>query len=703
MELIDLSDLNVNEKVKEVLRSRGIVTLNPVQSEAVRKGLLEGKRLLLTSPTGSGKTLIAELGMISHLLKGGRRAIYTTPLRALTSEKYHEFKAWESLGIKVGMTSGEYDTDDAWLRNYQLIVTTYEKLDSLWRHGPSWLFETDYFVLDEFHYINDGERGPVVESVAVKAKRRNLLVLSATISNHSEIAKWLEAEAVTTNWRPVPLREGVLVPDRGGFVVSFADGSSYKLRGNDAILAFTRKVVDEGGQVLLFRNSRRMAETTARKVAELDLEVKRKEIEDLIAKLEEVDDAGSNEKEALRELLERGVAFHHAGLSRGLREVIEDGFRKRIIKVITATPTLAAGVNLPARAVIIGDIYRFNRKILGFQEEISIMEYKQMSGRAGRPGYDSEGEAVIVVRNRRDAERVFKRYILSPPEPIQSRLGNEPAFYSFLLGLISEGESTVEQIRELARQTLLSRELVDRYLDSGIPWLEENGFIELDEKLFLTKLGRRVADLYINPFTAQVVKDVLRKNEAVECNLAYLHLLAWSPDGPFVGVSKGEEDELIENVSCPPFLDEPEDEDDFYKYVSALKIASILNDWIEEIEEDVILGRYGIGSGDLRSLVETMDWLTYSAYNVAQVLGLEEHADVLRRLNARVEDGVKEDLLEIVRVPGVGRKRGRVLFQNGLTKPEDLVMNPEKVKALLGDKIGDKVVKEAARVIGGVL
>ncbi len=400
------------------------------------------------------------------------------------------------------------------------------------------------------------------------------------------------------------------------------------------------------------------------------------------------------------ELLRKGVAFHHAGLSKGLRDVIEDGFRRRLIKVITATPTLAAGVNLPARAVVVGDIYRFNRKILGYQEEISVMEYKQMSGRAGRPGFDSEGEAVIVVRNKRDAERVAKKYILSPPEPLESKLGNESAFYSFLLGLASE-DATEESVRSMTNEVFLDKEIVKTYVENGILWLRENGFF--GEGVKLTKFGRKVADLYINPFTAKTIKDVLSMSGPENCDIPYLHMLALTPDGPLASIGKAEEEDLLDSSPCATFMEVPDEEEEAYQYFSALKIALVVHDWIEEVEEDAILSKYGLGSGDLRSIVETMDWLTYSGYQVSLALDWESHAEIMLKLNKRVSDGVKEELLDLVRVPGVGRKRGRLLYENGLRKPEDLIMDPGKVKSLLGDKIGERIVKEAARIIGGVL
>ncbi|MUM65532.1 DEAD/DEAH box helicase [Acidianus infernus] len=702
MEFTPIDKLNVDERIIKILKKKGIEKLNPVQTDAVNSGLLEGKRLLVTSPTGSGKTLIAELGIISHLLSKGGKAVYITPLKALTAEKYNELKDWEELGFKVGMTSGDYDSDDAWLENYDIIVSTYEKIDSLWRHNPSWLSEVDYFVLDEFHYLNDEERGPVVESVAIRAKRKNLLALSATISNYEKIANWLNAIPVTTNWRPVPLREGVIVEGKKSYQLIFPD-ETIEIKGNDPIIAYTLYVLEHGGQVLVFRNSRKMAESTAKKISSSMglLSLPDKELLKVGEEIKNVEDAGSDEKEELYELVVRGVAFHHAGLSKGLREIIERAFRERKIKVIVATPTLAAGVNLPARAVIIGDFHRYNRKILGYQEEIPIMEYKQMAGRAGRPGFDKEGEAVIVVRNKKEAEKVFKKYILSPPEPIESRLGNESAFYSFLLGIISsEKKISEDDLEDYAMDTLLDKDVAEKYVKRGITWLRDNEFIAGDDELVLTKFGKRVADLYINPFTAKVFKDYLTKSDK-SCNIAYLHLVAYTPDGPTVSVTRSELEELVDEAPCPLFVEEPEDEDEFYNYVSALKVAMIINDWIEEVDEDVILSRYGIGSGDLRSIIDTMDWLTYSGYNVAKVLDLKEHYESLYTLNLRVKDGVKEELLDLVKIQGVGRKRARILYNHGIKKPEDVVMNVEKVKSLLGQKIGEKIAKEAARIIAG--
>ncbi len=693
---LDIEQLQLPE-AKTILKNRGIVRLNPPQTEAIRKGLLEGKRLVIASPTASGKTLIAELGAISHLKREGGKVVYVTPLRALTTEKYSTFKEWEPLGFKVGMTSGEYDSEDNYLKKYDIIVTTYEKLDSLWRHRPGWLEEANYFILDELHYLNDPSRGPVVESVAVRAKRRGVLALSATISNYQEISRWLHAEYVSTPWRPVKLVEGVMYPSGKGYLVTFKDGTTKRVKGDDPIEAYTLDSISRGGQVLIFRNSRRYVEGTAK-----SLSTKFKESQELLElskEIEEVEDAGATERESLSLLVKRGVAYHHAGLSRGLREIIERGFKERKIKVIVATPTLAAGVNLPARTVIVGDVFRYNRKVTGFREEIPVMEYKQMSGRAGRPGFDSEGESIIVLRDKRNFERIFEKYLTSDVEPIESKLGAENAFYSFLLGTLSaDGEMTRNALRTYVEETLLSDEMIDSHFDKGVEWLKDHEFITEDETVHLTQFGKKVADIYVNPFTAVTVKDSL-KGKPTSCDLAYLHMLAYTPDAPIVGTSNMDES-LLYDVDCKMFIDEPFDELEMSLYLSAMKIAFIIHDWIEEVDEDTILSRYGIGSGDLRNMVESMDWLTYSGYMIAQVMKEEAHEESLRKLNMRVKDGVKEELVELVQIPGIGRKRARQLWNEGIRSLADVVMEPEKIKRVLGDKIGERTVHEAARILG---
>ena len=166
-------------------------------------------------PTASGKTFIAELCMLKSILHNDGRCLYIAPLKALASEKFEDFKEkYSSLGIKVGIATGDFDSPNKFLNRYQIVIATAEKVDSLLRSRARWLLSgLSVVVIDEIHFLNDGARGPTLEILIARIKQLNpdiqFLGLSATVSNAGEIAGWLKAEPVISEWRPVPLREGV--------------------------------------------------------------------------------------------------------------------------------------------------------------------------------------------------------------------------------------------------------------------------------------------------------------------------------------------------------------------------------------------------------------------------------------------------------------------------------------------------------------
>ncbi|MEM1767180.1 MAG: DEAD/DEAH box helicase, partial [Candidatus Bathyarchaeia archaeon] len=196
-------ELSIPESVKEILIQGGIIELNPPQVEAIRAGVLEGRNLVLASPTASGKTLIAELCAMKHVLERDGKVLYLTPLRALANEKYEEFNKYSSIikpngeRVSVGITTGDYDSADPWLERYDIIVATNEKADSLLRHRAKWIDDISLVVADEVHLLNEADRGPTLEIVLARFMQINpeiqILALSATISNAEEIAEWLKA------------------------------------------------------------------------------------------------------------------------------------------------------------------------------------------------------------------------------------------------------------------------------------------------------------------------------------------------------------------------------------------------------------------------------------------------------------------------------------------------------------------------------
>jgi helicase len=232
---VKITELPIPEPVKEVLIKSGIVELYPPQEEAIKAGALDGRNLVLASPTASGKTLIAELCALKHILEGDGKVLYLTPLRALASEKYEEFKNYSVITksdgkrVSVGISTGDYDSSDPWLERYDIIVATNEKVDSLLRHKAKWMDEISLVVADEVHLLNEAERGPTLEVVLARLMQTNpdiqILALSATINNVQEIAEWLKADYITTEWRPITLKEGVLLHSE----IQFKDGESRKI------------------------------------------------------------------------------------------------------------------------------------------------------------------------------------------------------------------------------------------------------------------------------------------------------------------------------------------------------------------------------------------------------------------------------------------------------------------------------------------
>jgi len=222
MRLKDIKE-RLPEKFYEALEKQGIDELRPSQDKSVKAGLLDGKNLLVCTPTASGKTLIAELAMLKSIVERKGKAIYIVPLRALASEKFNDFKNKYSGFCNVALSTGDLDSNDSYLVNYDLVVCTAEKLDSLIRHHTPWLKDVATIVVDEVHMLNDAGRGPTLELLMTILKKllKNVQVisLSATIGNPEELAGWLDANLVQDSWRPVELHQGILYDGEVEFFV----------------------------------------------------------------------------------------------------------------------------------------------------------------------------------------------------------------------------------------------------------------------------------------------------------------------------------------------------------------------------------------------------------------------------------------------------------------------------------------------------
>lgn len=671
-------------QIAEILTSRiGIRSLYPTQEAAIRSGVLEGESIVLAAPTASGKTLVAQLAALKHLLSGGK-VIYLTPLRALASEKYHEFrKFFEVFGYRVAVSTGDYDSADTHLGKYDVIIATNEKADSLLRHKAPWFKELTLFIVDEIHTLGLEKRGGVLEVLLTRAKamlrKAQFLGLSATIRNVEELASWLGAKPLVVDWRPVPLLEGVYYDG----VIYYHDGSSKNLaRHAEPLLDLAADTLVDEGQVLVFSPARKSAVSDARKLSSITRKfLNERENQRLREEASRILRHHSDKiSEALAKLIREGVAFHHAGLPLDAREIVESLFRERVLKAVVATPTLAAGVNLPARRVVIVDYRRYDVE-LGYYERIPVMEYKQMAGRAGRPGFDKVGDAVLVARSLDEAEMLLEEYVKAPPEKIYSQLGSEAVLRSQVLSVIATSEEKITEsgVEDIFCKTLYAYQFgllpVRTTVSKITRWLESAGFVEKNGfEIRATPLGRRVAELYIDPLTAEAGKQFFSLTRSATA-LAYLFLISSTPDATVISARKREFDDLesVLEQRKSELPEPPYEELEYYDYLSRLKTALLLEDWINEVREETLVEKYDVGPGDLYFLTQTAVWIAYSLSQVAELLGYSEHAARLGVLSKRLEHGVKEELLELVSLKGVGRVRARNLYNYGYKSLVDLL------------------------------
>ena len=700
----------ISSDVRSILIEDGITELYPPQANAVAAGVLEGQNLVASIPTASGKTLIATLAMMSAVERGGK-ALYIVPLRALASEKHREFAAFEDCGITTGISTGNYDSADEWLSSRDIIVATSEKVDSLIRNDASWLEELTCVVADEVHLVDDANRGPTLEVTLAKLHRvattLQTVALSATIGNPAEIADWLDAELVDSTWRPIDLRLGV----HYGQALHLDDGETVELpveAREDQTAAIARDTLADGGSTLVFVNSRRNAEAAARRLTSVTQPTlsgtEREELDALAATIRDISETETSED--LADAVERGAAFHHAGLHPEQKSLIEDAFRERLVKVVSATPTLAAGVNTPSRRVIVRDWRRYDGSA-GGMVPLSTLEVHQMCGRAGRPGMDPYGESVLLASSHEEFEELFERYVWADPEPVRSKLAAEPALRTHVLSTIADGFATSrEELLDFLDATLYATQTTDEnrlpvVADNVVEYLVANDFIERsDERLTATSLGQTVSRLYLDPMSAAEIIDGLAVGPQEPTALALYHLVSRTPDMYELYLRSGDHERYMEQFyeREAEFLgDAPSEFEDarFEDWLSALKTARLLEEWASEVDEDILTDRYGVGPGDIRGKVDTADWLLGAAERLAAERKLAA-SEAIAAARKRVAHGVGEELLDLVAARNVGRKRARWLYEAGITSRSELrEAEPETVlRALKGRRETTKSILE---------
>jgi helicase len=695
--------MDVIQKVKEL----NSIEFNSMQKKAIKAGLFDSN-IIVSSPTTSGKTLLADIAALHSIINKGRKVIYACPLKALAFEHYTEFKRKYSkqLNVKVTISTGDFDSSSKHLSNYDIIFTTYEKTESLLRHKAEWLKQIGLLVVDEIHEI-DSDRGPTIEIMITKLLLLNpaiqVLGLSATIPNAKDLSEWLNAKLIESSFRPVKLKEGVYFEN----AIHFLKGKERIEFSEDAIVSLSRDCLKKGKQALIFCNTRPKSVAVAKKLAQIVektlLEKEKKFLSKKSLEILNTLETPTEQCRILSKLVEKGVAFHNAGMLSRQRQIVESLFRKRLLKIISATPTLAAGINVPAFRVIIPSVYRYT---VAGQQKIPVREYKQMAGRGGRTGFDSVGESVLIAGNEFEAEELKEEFILGEIENISSKLGIEPVLRTHVLAAIASGFAfDLESLENFFSKTFYAFEFnglqeIFLTISKVIKELEKMKFIESNEKSFrATPLGKRVAELYLDPLTARMILDSFNKNLNT---FSFLFLLTSSFEFyPLFPLSKAKEAELLEKLSLEKFL--PLDlGHEMFSDASLLKkynSALLLQKWIEELPEETLRKEFNVQPGILHSKLMIADWLLYCFSELALISGNRHLVPLISKLRKRMKYGVKEELLPLVELKGIGRVKARKLFNAkinsiSLIKKADL----SYLTSVIGKETAIKVKKQLGQL-----
>jgi len=702
--------------LSQLLNYLNIKELYPPQKEAMEV-IERNESLLMSVPTAAGKTVVA-YNALMKAVKEGKKGIFLVPLRALAWEKVTELRdICKNIlnGAKIGVSVGDFDKVRG-LSKYDIIVATSERADSLIRHNPSWLTEVGCLVSDEIHLINDSNRGPTLEVTLSKFREINpdiqIIGLSATVSNSKEVAKWLEATLVESDFRPVPLKKGICIANEIVW-----DESEFKRIDIDGTEGIALDNLPD--QCLVFVNTRRSAEAQAKRLGMLigkrltseETEALKTYTNELKSGADEVTSVDAN----LTKLIERGVAYHHAGLTNRQRQLIEKGFREKRIKALCATPTLAAGVNLPAKRVIIRDLTRWDSSFQSNQP-LPVLEIQQMLGRAGRPGFDVDGEGVLIAKNKDHKAQIIETYFEGETEPVLSRLGSEPALRTHLLSLIASGTiSTTEEMHSFLKKTLFGAQgelwRTQHRINKVLDFLDKEDLIEIEgkvdgefipanaplqEKLKATAFGKKVSQLYIDPLSGVIIRRAL-ESEVPANPLGLLHTIARTPDIYSLYVRKNEMETYLTHLmqmEADLMLPPPVEHTELEFYLWDLKTALLLMDWVEETPEEHLMKRYSTTPGDIRAKVETAGWILYSMSELSELLS-PNTTKMVAELEIRIANGVRKELLPLLEIDSIGRVRARSLFNAGFTSQSSIrEAKPSELSEIPG--IGSKLAEKLA-------
>lgn len=534
-----------DEKIIRVLLKNNIYELRDIQKEAVSKGLYFNKSFLVVAPSGSGKTLIGELCILNSVFRKYGKAVYLVPFKALASEKYIYFKKnYERFKIRTELSIGDIDVDDKELQKADIIITTYEKMDSILRNfkNKPWIHSISSIIIDEIHTVGEKDRGPRLESLIVRLNEflinPQIIGLSATIANSKFFCDWLSTLGqnfilIESDKRPVPLKYDIITTKNKDLLIKKS----------------IKTVLEKHGQVIVFVNRRKKAQqlaeylknTVKKKLNGKEISICKK----LSGRLENI----KGSIKGLSSCIKSGVIFHHAGLLPKERSIVEEYFNKRVIKVIVCTTTLSAGINTPARMVIVRDFKRYEidgDKISDFSglyesfsdrfsffEPFSSNQIFQMLGRAGRPGLDEIGFGLILAKNFEEKEWINDHYFIRPSERRTVKLVPK---YNPLNSAISSVNTLQEQVLlRIYENDEISINEIKKFFEKSYFWYCLKGkHVPIDQFLRIREIKpENVLKLHSNPKIIEKIKNNNFRQKIINIDRKSIHGLVQTESGVF--------------------------------------------------------------------------------------------------------------------------------------------------------------------------
>jgi helicase len=462
--------------------------------------------------------------------------------------------------------------------------------------------------------------------------------------------------------------------------------------------------IQKNKQALIFVNTKSSAEKTAEDISKT-IKITSIKQEEIAQKILKALSTPTKQCKRLADCVKKGIAFHHSGLNSKQRLIVEDNFKLGNIKIIACTPTLAAGLNLPAYRAIIRDLKRFTYRGMQY---IPNLEYLQMAGRAGRPGYDDYGEAICIATTEEEKNFILEKFINGEPEEIYSKLAVEPVFRTYLLSLIATGfiktkteiidffqdSFWAHQFKDLNKLTFI----IENILEILINWefirvaeqdketgkKEKSDFVSADtifteEKYLPTILGKRVAELYVDPLTAhEIIKCLRLASEKKQLKtFTIIEMVTNTLEmRPLLKATKRDIMDIEENIVFyeEDFLRKIPSiyEDDYDTFINSVKTTMCLKSWVNEDGEDDILENFKVRPGELKIKIDNAIWLLYVAKEITSLQKFSHLIKSLEKVRFRLKYGVKEELFPVLKLKGIGRVLARKMFKNQIKTIKDV-------------------------------